>query len=329
MDSAYPIRGRLVQSIQLPSLASLEPEAGDRLPKHTTPDEIRHFDKQHCAVYRAYTPGQFPLPLTMSVPNAAQPASANLPPPQRPTSWTASGWNPVTGFQKMNPPSVSDSDQEGPSVSSIIVPQRGMIKEVEIEAFPPRTDSYPNSECDHCSVVSRRRSSQQQERLRHAILCNPKHHTTARSQAGEENSLSPPILHPAQQSAGLAATGPAITELSSTLAEVKKLLRDAGVMEAGLFQELVRISNQRAHNECLEETYKSLYGRAAAKHIGLAERRILRREAETIYNLTRTKEWKAQVEAQMGNVRDELSTMLAHISGAVDDLCEKVARLAV
>lgn len=327
MNSAYPIRGRPFQpthSPSLPPLPPLSPDAGDQLPKHATPNEVSHVDEPQ---YKPYRSGQFPL--IMSVPNTTQPLPQGVPPSQQPTSWATPKWNPVTGFKEMQPAKSYEIPQHDTPRSSTTPPRRGMTKDVDIETFPPRTYPYPNGELGYCSVVSQG-SSSQEESHSHEASYDPTGNTPHNSLVGEEISLPASTLGlQRRRSAGLANTRSGLMELSDTEKEIKKLIGEAGVMECRLSAALISISNQRGRNECLEEVCKSLYGRASAKHIGVAERRILRREADTIYNLTRTKEWKEQVDVQVGNVREKFTAMLASISRAVDDLYEKAAAVAV
>lgn len=306
---------RVLRLKELPPLPMFRTQAGDHLPRHTIPDQVRESHTQTPVEQNSRDSSE--MRLIMPIPTGVELSPRSHPRTRRTTaSARAPGWNSTAGFNEIQRPG-----QEGSPCNEFFelpaqVPMLKPQDEVEAPRRPSSTDTPLDTSMSSSEDVYEHRNTPPMPGS------YPTGNTIIASHEDGESSPSAPVVAPPGM---LPAEDHALTKLGTKMDDLKGLLTQAMSVDQRLVEDIMFFSKQAqlcGRNEALEELQKSLCGRAKSKHIGTAEKLILKRESEAVYAMTTLRDSKESAESRIRDTCEARESMLAEIKQAVEALCE-------
>lgn len=315
------VHGRLVvvrrSTCPSPPSPGLLKDRGSESPRHSTPaDDAFRTEDRTLAEYIPYRSSK----TTVATPLASATAllTRGLLTPLGSSSATTR-WNPVTGFRELlsrrasgsssldgNDANDHDAIAELPGSTPASAPHQRM--ELETAASPPPRRSASSTTAGATRPSTRKPTvSNEEEDHEEREDYHDHHERLGPCQTDDTKDVT--TKYPDAVECGL----PSVLDLR----RMEGLLRDGVLML--LWDNLQRLSQrrhlvQRGRDEALGELWQELRARAAARHVGVAEARILRREADAIFRMIKSGskdgdgEWEdeeEQVEKAMADEREK------------------------
>lgn len=148
---------------------------------------------------------------------------------------------------------------------------------------------------------------------------------TAHSLAEPDDTPSGRTASPRHRAAVQASAAPTLAELHGIQGELKSLLSRAVTTDQRLLQDVRVTSRQAGRREALDEVYRSLRDRSVSKRLGTAERNILKREADAVYQLAGSGTGDGQGQVRMENAPKGQERVLEALLETVDLLCGRAS----
>lgn len=262
-----------------PPSPALCTDGGDESPRLSTPgDDILQAGNRTSAGYSPFKPPEttFSTPLTSAT---ASPATTL--PPFRASSVTTR-WNPVTGFHELLSRRESDHnsspDDSGASDHDWVA---------ELPGSTPASTPHQPMELEAAAPPSRRPSPSSSPTADPTRASNSRGSTPSIKQ-GDDATDTSPTTHENPTPAGDGGDLPSarhLRRLGSLLEAGLLVLRGSEDERGAARRRRRRLLVQRGRDGALREVGAALGARAAARHVGVAEARILRREAEAVYGM--------------------------------------------
>lgn len=219
-------------------------------------------------------------------------------------------WNPVTGWRKLEP----SSNNEDLHHCSTLGYKFGMLA----------SSSQSSSGTSTCFAFSRLMDSSGNEDSSDKLDHEPTEITVPSAVEAEPMSyLNASDNIPSTTSQAESISGAvAMAELVALKDEIVHIVLQ---QTQSVVRDAVRTSHRRGRQEALDEVRRSLLERATAKHVGVTERRILRREADIVARKDGVVGSSVVALRALGegDSEDELVILISTVARKIEVLCDK------